>query len=241
MPTRFNVTSGFGGFTGTPNPFIRMPDGRRMLTSDIGDARETMTFGGDGGPPRVATPRQTPSIQIRPGDRAPSRQAAPETYENSRGVTTNTPSATIYPDGPDYAGFRGDEFVSGNFDTQREQSYSSTPGAETARLEPSFLFGQPSVEVQTASGRGSAGNLDNEPSLFADVGANPFDQWWRTEPITASADVSASASANTGGSIWAGDDRLGNFNSDLALGNDLNADLGSLGYGEDYPAACQGR
>lgn len=245
MPDLFNNAGGFGGFAGFATTAQRKP---RQVTGDgYWDPRldtevnsgnyafptPVPSAGGSRSPaptPAPAMPRSTPRPTVAP---TPARQA-PDFYEDERGVFKNSPSATIFPDGPDYAGFRGDEFYSGDFGTPREPTYSSTPGAETARLEPSFLFGQPSVEVLTASGRGSAGNLDTEPSLFPQGGTNPFDEWWKATPQGAPS-VTVNA-GDTGGSIWAGDDTLGNFGNNLALGSDLSADLGSLGYGEDYPA-----
>lgn len=198
-------------------------------------------------------------------DRQPSPTPAPDFFENERGVFRNDPSATIYPEGPDYAGFKGDEFYSGDFDdtstvpnrphsamdfssSEEWMSEHTAAGSPTVTIFPGIdqTTGQwrkddyrtvgPTVETPTLTGTGAAGNLDNEPSLFGNAGTNPFDQWWRNDPVFGDADVSASASANTGGSIWAGDDTLGNFNNDLALGSNLGTNLGSLGYGEDYPA-----
>ncbi len=112
-------------------------------------------------------------------------------------------------------------------DTYPASAFDEVPGY-------SYSLGEPTVQTPTLAG--SPGNLDNEPSLFENVGANPFDQWWRTDPIFDTATASASMSANDGGGIWSGDEPLNNFGNDVALGSDLSTDLGSLSYGEDYPA-----
>lgn len=174
-----------------------------------------------GGSPRAPTPTPT---------RAPSpTPTAPDVYENEQGVFKNYPSATIFPDGPDFAGFQGDDFYSGDFESPREPSYSHTSAVGTPRLEPSFLFGSPSVETPTASGRGATGNLDAEPSLFP----NP-NEWWKGEAF-AGATSSGSLSNSEGGSIWGGDDTMGDFIGGTSLGSDLSADLGSMNFG-DRPA-----
>lgn len=206
---------------------------RRVISGDT-EWNPHVTGSGDfWNPEPTPLPRSSSGGSRReatPAPRAmPTPTATPDFYENERGVFRNYPSVTIFPDGPDFAGFRGDEFYSGDFDSPRESTYSHTPGVGTARLEPSFLFGSPAVETPTASGRGSAGNLDAEPSLFP----NP-NEWWKGDAF-AGATASGSLSTNDGGSIWEGADTMGDFVGGASLGQDLSADLGSMNFG-DRPA-----
>lgn len=262
MPRRIATVGGFGGFGGfggdTPNEYFNYPGGR-ALVSDVNQARDAMALGGDGGLPRAPIPRSTPSP-------APSGNANPgagaglvnprlfrhDNAANKRGWEQGQPN----PNRPHAAMDFGDTDTSAAtvnrphsamdyYDPVTNRPHSAMDFADTSPAYDSdeyweqYQMGNQQVQVEiprhAPSERYDLGAIDdNAPSLFESAGTNPFDQWWRTEPVTGSADVSASA--NTGGSVWAGDDTLGNFSNDLALGNDLGADLGSLGYGEDYPA-----
>lgn len=198
--------------------------------------------GSGGGRPRspspTPAPRPTPSLTATP---------APDMYENDRGVTRNTPSMTIFPEGPDYAGTRGDDVFSGNHGANRPHEamdYSDpVPNRPHTAMDFDPTPNRPHVAMDyDPNGLPVDPGMDAGPGLFGDNGAvNPFDQWWKQpfDTVTGSASAFAEASPNTGGSIWEGEDALGNLGNNLALGSDLSADLGSLGYGEDYPAALE--
>lgn len=172
-----------------------------------------------------------------PSNAGPTATPAPgEFYENRFGVFENTPSATIFPYGPDYAGFRGDEFYSGDFEADASGSASIAPGLRLAGEANATLaprpVGQPTVELPTSTTPSfqSAGTLDAEPSLFPSA-TNPFDEWWRTAETTPTITVNA----GDGGGIWSGDTTLQDFGGDLSLGEDMNASLTDLGLGSGYP------
>lgn len=241
MPRRI-ATPGFGGFAGfngPANPFIRMPDGRRMLVSDISDAGNAMSFGGsgDGGLPRAPIPAASP---------APARA---RTGGDSSGVglvnrnlfRQDNRANTEFWEQPRNSQNRPHQAIS--FEDASTRAASMNAGATIPQYQPtgsvfdevpgySYSVGEPTV--QTPRMAGSSLDLDTAPSLFEDVGTNAFDQWWRVATDAPSVTVNA---GDSGGSIWSGDETLSNFGNDVALGNDLNADLSSLGYGEDYPAA----
>lgn len=100
------------------------------------------------------------------------------------------------------------------------------PGA-SAGLQGSLPRGEPTVEVPTYQE-----TYENAPSLFPGAAAavNPFDEWWRQDnPATATTQSSGA------GSIWEGEDSMGAFSGE-SLGNDFNASLTELQFGEGYPA-----
>lgn len=233
------------------NPYFRMPDGRRMLFSDIAQANDAMMFG-DAGTPRASTPwiptprSGEPTVQIR-NERAPrdivSWNGRPivetgttiypsQISEDTLVEGTDRPNlphrAIDFPSGPMYQP-TGDQFdeLSGS---DYEALYPETNQSRFTPLASNYPYGEPEVETPTSAAPfRSAGNLDAEPSLFPSA-----DEWWKQDQIMGNASASASLSQGDGGSIWEGGDTMGEF-AETSLGTDLNADLGSLGFGEGYP------
>lgn len=207
------TATNFGGFSGfspdVPNPFIRMPDGRRMLISDISDAAAAMDLGGSSS----GGTRGGPSIQSIP--QRPAQPARGLTPDNSNaglvnrnlfrqdnqantewwtggGQNPNRPhSAMDFETNPNVSAEAGralDTGASGGLNGV--PLYSPTP-SESFDTGGLHNYGEPSVQVPTSDARYPS-NLENAPSLFPDQ-----NEWWRNGAMAQGA-----ATGNNGGAIW---------------------------------------
>lgn len=240
MPRRFNNTVGFSGFNAdVANPFYRFPGGR-ALVSDVDQARESMMFGGDGGLPRASAPQPThsPTPVVRgtmtTGDRSNAGLVNPRLFRHDNAANTEFwVGSSPNPNRP-HTAIPFEDTSTRNASVSAGATVPQYPATGSVFDEvPGYSYSVGEPTVQTPRMAGSSLDLDTAPSLFDDAPMNPFDQWWKTPTDAPSVTVNA---GDSGGSIWSGEETLSNFGQDVALGNDLNADLGALGYGEDYPA-----
>lgn len=228
MPRRITVPTFGNEFPS--QPYVRQPDGRRVLIADIEAARDAMAFGGDTGVPRDSVPWTMPQ---RAGDNSNAGLVNRNLFRQDNQANTDFWVAPREnPNRPHQA-----------IDVRTSPNASVNAGATVPQYNPTpepretfdarNAYGEPTVQISRENAPfGSAGNLDDEPSLFPEP-----DQWWKEfDPtfVTGNGDISAGVSSNDGGTIWEGN--MGEFGGDTSLGNDLNASLDSLDYGQDYPA-----
>lgn len=213
MPRRTQEFRGFSGFDApAQNPFIRMPDSRRMLTSDIGDARMSLDFGGDSGGTRGA-----PIMPATEGVRQPSRGL---TGDNSNSGLVNRTLFDNQANTDWWSTGSANETVTASAGGNR----TLDPGIN-AGLQGVSIFGEPTVQTPTSDAQFTF-DLDTAPSLFPDQ-----NEWWRQGELAQGASTS-----NEGGSIWEGSEQIRDFGGDLTLGGDPYTSLSDLQFGEDYPA-----
>lgn len=208
MPRR--STSGIGGFSGTAsNPFITYPGGR-VTVSDVNDARNAMSFGGEQGAPRASMPwprTTTGEPQVQAINNRTTRDIA--SWDGRPIVESGT---DIFPSQTREQTFVHDP--NERYFSIPHNAMDFTDTSVTAGVEPrgpasgslqataTRPVGEPTVQTPTTTPAfASAGNLDAEPSLFQNAAVNPFDEWWKT-PMAVTANASAGAEAGTGGSIW---------------------------------------
>lgn len=220
MPRR--TTTEFKGFSGfnadVPNPFIRFPGGR-ALVSDVNDAALALDFGGvtsgnsggTRGAPRVDALREPPmTYAVTPPSyyRTPTGQS--EQYIDPAGFQDQTSTSNAHVETSPIV-----ESGAGRSTTFLADTYNEWLGVE-------HTGGEPTVETPKSDTRYVFD--ENAPSLFPEQ-----NEWWKDGALAQGASTS-----NDGGGIWEGSEQIGDFGVDLALGTDLNASLDSLQFGEDY-------
>lgn len=223
-----STSPGFTGLGSTGNPYIRLPDGRRMLWSDINDASLAMDLGGvnrggtRGGPSIQVTPNATPRPSrglvgdnsgvgfVNPRPLRQDNQANTDWWQVPRDNPNRPHQAMDFDPNPSASGGAAarsrTEIGAG---VQGESGYNPV-SSEIFDVSGLHNYGEPSVQFP-----------NNDPQLVADAG------WWRET-------AGELASSNSGGSIWEGSGTIGDFGGDLTLGSDSNASLRSLRFGEGY-------
>lgn len=229
MPRR--TTTPFTDFGDAPNKYITLASGQRVPLEYIRQAREAMQFSG-GDTPRLSWPSPTPSATGTRGDSSGTglvnrnlfrqdNQANTDWWETSNASVAARPNLPL-----------SDEMAFGQPPPPGPIAESSSNEWTTSPGDRRFLpQGGPTVQLPRSESGGALG-MDDEPSLFGSSVSNPFDDWWRQGTM---GEPSVTVNAGDGGSIWSGEQTVTNFGGDLSLGEDISADLDTLGFGSGYP------
>lgn len=157
--TRIETGGGFGGFA--PNPNFQLSDGRRVVTSDVQQAQDAMTFGGGTTTSPTPNPSSSPSFNnewtTSPDDRrflpSPSPTAQPSGLSRGNIYETQPP-------------FQIDPRWSGKLEgNPNDLNYiPPTVGDIPGSLDTRFVGGLESPET-IASGGGRSPSITTDPNL----------------------------------------------------------------------------
>lgn len=197
-----------------------------MLRSDVNDAATRMSA-------------DTPRPGITPA-RTPARQESELPYQ--------VPSVTVFGGGPDYAGFRGENFFYGD---RAGPTVQTNPFDEWWRDTTASVTGTNAFAGSSNSG-GTIGAPPTADVPWADPAAFDVPPGTQNPPPTADPsfpdadpfDVPSNG-PNPGGITNYGSGRQGSdlrtFGNNLTLGEFLNTPLANMNYGQGYPAVSGGQ
>lgn len=244
MPRRTQEFRGFSGFDApAQNPFMRMPDGRRMLMSDINDAGMSLDFGGDSGGTRGA-PLATEGVPSRglagPTVQTPTSDAqytvdldtAPSLFPSqnewwrdgalAQGASTSNEGGSIWEGSESISDFGNDLALGSDLNTSLD---SLQFGEDYPAIEAPFdpLMADTGIPVEPDV-------LDQEYEWTT----SPEDRRFLAGP------PEEETPQDVAGAIGAGGTSMSGFGGDLSLGNYLNTPLALMNFGGGYPQVSGG-